>query len=146
MLSFVPCQVRVPLVFRLAEVRQDVLITPARIAQRPPQVEIALIAANVQHRVEYRRSAEDLASCPATPVILHRLTCRLLWLGSVANRQVASTRLSHHIGLEAEQRLSRNQSITRSISSLGCEKASPIPRSIRRRSSRVIRFLTLVSE
>ncbi len=50
------------LVFRFAEVRQHLGVTPARVAERGPSVEVFALAANVHQAVDGTRSAEHLAA------------------------------------------------------------------------------------
>ena len=48
--------------FRALEQRQQVLVGPSRIAERPPGVEATPIATRVDHRIDRARPAEDAAT------------------------------------------------------------------------------------
>lgn len=80
MIPLIPGQVGIPLVLRLAEVGQDLLVGPAGITELGPLVEVPLVAPDVEHRVEDRAAAQDLAAGPAAALVLHRLAGRRLWL------------------------------------------------------------------
>ena len=62
-------EVRVPVVLRLLEVVQHLLVAPARVAVGLPGVVVLLVAANVEHVVEDRGPAQDLATRPVAPAV-----------------------------------------------------------------------------
>lgn len=82
-LSRVLGQIRVSLVFGLSEIRQNIFVSPSRIAKRSPLIKIAFISSNVEHRIQYRRTAQDFSTCPTATVVLHGLAGGRLRLGSV---------------------------------------------------------------
>ena len=49
------------IIFRLAEIRQHIVVSPACIAERRPFIEVAAMAAHIHHAVDRGRSAK----CPA---------------------------------------------------------------------------------
>ena len=61
-------QVRIAVVFRFDEVRQNVGVGPAVVAHGGPAVVIAPVAPNVQHVVQHRTAAQDFAARPVAPV------------------------------------------------------------------------------
>ena len=60
-------QVRIAVVLRFHEVGQHLVVGPAGVAGGGPRVVIAPVASHVQHVVQHRRSAQDLAARPQTP-------------------------------------------------------------------------------
>ena len=62
-------KVRVPVVLRLLEVVQDLLGAPPGVAVGLPDVVVLLVAANVEHVVEDRGPAQDLATRPVAPAV-----------------------------------------------------------------------------
>jgi hypothetical protein len=59
------------LVFRLAEIRQHVVVRPAGIAHLAPEVEILLLAANVDQPVDGAGAAQHLAARPGHLPVVH---------------------------------------------------------------------------
>ena len=49
---------------RFHEIRQDMIVTPSRVAQLGPVVEIQSIAANVKHEIQDARAAQSLSTRP----------------------------------------------------------------------------------
>ena len=62
-------QVGVPVVLRLLEVVEHVLVAPARVAGGLPVVVVAPVAAHVEHVVEDGGAAQHLAPGPVTPLV-----------------------------------------------------------------------------
>ena len=60
-------EVRVPVVLRLLEVVQHLLVAPARVAVGLPGVIVLLVAANIEHVVEDRGPAHHRPSGPVAP-------------------------------------------------------------------------------
>lgn len=82
-LPLVDGQVRIALIFGFAEVRQDVLVAPARVSLLLPVVKVTLVATNVEHSIQDRGSPQNLSSGPTAPTVDHGLAGTLLWLGPV---------------------------------------------------------------
>ena len=64
------------LILRLAEIRQHVVIRPAGVAELAPQVEVLLLAADIDQAVDRRRTAKHLAARQRNAAVVefrHRL-------------------------------------------------------------------------
>ena len=60
----------ISIVLGFFEVRQDILVGPAWVAQFLPGVVVSLVAADVEHVVEHAAAAENFAPWPVTSAIL----------------------------------------------------------------------------
>ena len=83
-------QIGVPVVLRLLEVVEHVLVAPARVAEVAPLVVVAAVAADVEHVVEDGGAAEDATPGPvAPPALVPQTRAPRLWLRLVLPVELA---------------------------------------------------------